>query len=140
MARANGKPKDRANGTKPGYQRGKKVLSVTGVMKALEASGFVYSLAGQALGVTRQAVRQFVDRHEELKARIEEAEEDLRDIARMHIRMAIIAGDMTTIRWWAPLKMLQPAGCRHGHQRQAGRVRRIRHQPARGRRANPDTM
>ena len=73
--------------------------------KALEANAGIQFLAAKALGVTRQAVRDWIMRSPRLQELVDECNEKVSDIGEGHVKKAIQKGeDMITIRWWLERK------------------------------------
>ena len=75
-------------------------LTKASVEKALLEHAGILSKAAEALGVSRQAVYNFIEKNPELEDVRAEATEMLIDVAEGHMKTAIAAGDLKTIRWY----------------------------------------
>lgn len=69
------------------------------VAKALTKSGAVIADAAAILGVTPQAVYQFMGKHPELQQLRSEIEDEMLDRAEAHLADAVIAGDLDACRY-----------------------------------------
>jgi hypothetical protein len=54
------------------------------------------------LKVENVTLRQYIKRHEDLAKFVAERNEDLLDMAESHVAIAIMQGDLATIRWGLP--------------------------------------
>ena len=74
------------------------------VAQALNATGAIVADTTGVLGVSRQALYKFMERHPDLRVLRTEIEEELLDIAESNVIAAIRAGDMKTVRWFLERK------------------------------------
>jgi hypothetical protein len=70
------------------------------LVEALTASKGIFSLAGQSLGITGQAVGQRVAKSEKLQELVKAQITEINDLAVGHTVKAIQGGDLKTVRWW----------------------------------------
>lgn len=77
-------------------------------LQAIIENDFNHAKAGRALGVSREAVSQYLFRHADLRAKVEEAknalDDVLKDAALGNVAKAILDGDLKMTRWWLERK------------------------------------
>lgn len=79
-------------------------LTPEAVADALPATGAILSDTAKVLGVTRQALFHFLEKHPELQALRADVEEEMLDVAESWVVAAIKAGDQKMIRWYLDRK------------------------------------
>lgn len=75
-------------------------LTKANVTEALQRHSGILLHAATALGVSRQSVYNFIQKHPELEEVRREAVEGLIDIAEGHLKVSLTDGDMKSIRWY----------------------------------------
>ncbi|UVK37390.1 hypothetical protein LHFGNBLO_004416 [Mesorhizobium sp. AR10] len=95
-------------------------LTIARAKQALEQAGGIRTIAAEKLAVHRSTLHTFLVRHPALQAFADEVEEVLKDVAETRIIQAIRAGEMSTVRWYAEMKMKDRGYVRRVEQTGAG--------------------
>jgi hypothetical protein len=77
----------------------RKHITIAALKAALKANAAIYTLAAEELGVTRQTVRQRVERSPALKTFVAEVEAAIIDTAEGNVMTQIKGGDVQTSKW-----------------------------------------
>lgn len=75
-------------------------LTAAKVRAALRETGGIILQAAEMLGVSRTSLYQYIGRHPELQAYMEEVREEILDTAQSQILVAIMAGNLQVAQWY----------------------------------------
>ena len=74
-------------------------INKTKFKKAMEGSGGILANIARKLNVTRQAVSQFVQKHEDIRDLLAQEDENINDLAEAKLVTKLNEGDMTAIKF-----------------------------------------